>query len=148
MKIINDLKATRDETLLHFDLPDKDLSKRYALGKWSVQELLNHITDAETVLYDRIRRAISKPGQVIWGFDQDAWCKGIDYANFSVQINKPIYSSVREAVIFLAEKYYVKLGHHEFIHSETGRRTLKDEFDKVAWHNAHHLEQINKALST
>jgi len=25
-------------------------------------------------------------------------------------------------------------------------RTLKDEFDKVAWHNEHHLEQIDLAL--
>jgi hypothetical protein len=24
--------------------------------------------------------------------------------------------------------------------------TLKDEFDKVAWHNEHHLEQIERAL--
>jgi len=25
-------------------------------------------------------------------------------------------------------------------------RTLKAEFDKVAWHNEHHLEQIELAL--
>jgi hypothetical protein len=30
--------------------------------------------------------------------------------------------------------------------SETGVRTLKDEIDKVATHNAHHLEQIRAAL--
>jgi len=35
----------------------------------------------------------------------------------------------------------------EFVHSVTGVRTLKDEFDKVASHNAHHLNQIRTALA-
>ncbi len=34
----------------------------------------------------------------------------------------------------------------EFVHSVAGVRTLKDEFDKVASHNEHHLEQIRLAL--
>ena len=38
-------------------------------------------------------------------------------------------------------------GHLEFVHSVTGVRTLRDEFDKVASHNAHHLSQIRAALS-
>ena len=41
---------------------------------------------------------------------------------------------------------YLPNGRREFVHSETGVRTLKDEFDKVAWHNEHHLEQIEQAL--
>ena len=32
-------------------------------------------------------------------------------------------------------------------HSETGVRTLKDEFDKVVWNNEKHLEQIQKAVN-
>ena len=146
MQIIHDLNTTRDQTLAYFDLPENELIKTYGSGKWSVREILNHLTDAETVLYERIRRTISKPNQVLWGFDPDAWASGLDYASFPVGLNKPIYKAVRESVIYLAEKYYEKLGHHEFVHNETGKRTLKDEFDKVAWHNAHHLEQIKKAL--
>jgi hypothetical protein len=34
----------------------------------------------------------------------------------------------------------------EFVHSEAGIRTLKDEFEKVASHNEHHLAQIRKAI--
>ncbi len=37
-------------------------------------------------------------------------------------------------------------GQREFVHSVTGVRTLKDEMDKVAWHNEHHLGQIRTAL--
>jgi hypothetical protein len=42
--------------------------------------------------------------------------------------------------------YYEQKGQLEFVHSVTGVRTLKDEFDKVASHNEHHLGQIRLAL--
>jgi putative acetyltransferase len=49
-------------------------------------------------------------------------------------------------VIYYADQYYETHGHLEFVHSVTGVRTLKDEFDKVASHNAHHLAQIRAAF--
>jgi len=147
MDLIDKLKDTKEKTLEFFELPDLDLSRCYEDGKWNIRQLLNHLTDAETVLYDRIRRVISNPGQVIWGFDQNAWEENLHYNQFPLMINKKIYSSVRESIIYLANEYYESLGENEFVHSETGIRTLKDEFDKVALHNKHHLNQIIKALN-
>jgi hypothetical protein len=54
---------------------------------------------------------------------------------------------VREAIIYYAGRYYESKGHLEFVHSVTGVRTLKDEFEKVADHNEHHLAQIRSALN-
>ena len=98
-QLIRDLESTRDETVRYFGLNDDDLARTYAPGKWSVRYILQHLTDSETVLYDRIRRVLEKDG------------------------------------------------HLEFVHSLTGVRTLKDEFDKTASHNEHHLSQIRRALN-
>jgi len=146
MELINKLKKTQEQTLVFFDLPDSKLNKTYADGKWTVRQILNHLTDAETVLYDRIRRVISKPNQVIWGFDQEAWADKLDYKKFPLAINKNIYSAVRTSIIYLASEFYEKSGENEFVHNETGKRTLKDEFDKVVWHNQGHIDQVLKAL--
>ena len=54
--------------------------------------------------------------------------------------------AVRAGIIYQARLHYEKDGQREFVHSETGVRTLKDEFDKVAGHNQHHLQQIERAL--
>lgn len=64
-----------------------------------------------------------------------------------LELSRSIYESARAGIIHLADKYYDSLGHLEFIHSETGIRTLKQEFDKVADHNEHHLSQIEAALN-
>jgi hypothetical protein len=142
------LRSTKEQTLPCFDLDEKKLTMTYAPGKWTAKEILHHLADAETVLYDRIRRAISEGRPVVWAFDQDAWCNYINYKVQPLWISKAIYASVRDGVINLAEQYYEVLGKNEFIHSETGVRTLKDEIDKVANHNLHHLNQIKAALES
>ncbi len=146
MKIIEELENTKSLTLPHFELSDEDLNKSYAPGKWSIRQILHHLADTETVLYERIRRIISEPRSVIWAFDQDAWAMKLDYTHMPLAIAKNIYSSVREAIIYRARQHYDLHGHLEFVHSETGIRTLKEEFDKVAKHNRHHLEQIQAGL--
>jgi DinB family protein len=146
MQLIRKLETTRDETLKYFSLDQRDLTRTYAPGKWSVRFVLHHLSDSETVLFDRIRRALSEPRQVVWAFDQDAWAKGLDYSQTPLDISRRVFESVRYAIIYYAGMYYEQKGHLEFVHSETGVRTLKDEFDKVASHNEHHLGQIRLAL--
>lgn len=146
MQLIRDLEKTRDETLRCFSLDQHDLARTYAPGRWSVRFVLHHLADSETVLFDRIRRVLSEPRQVLWVFDQDAWAQGLDYSQVPLDISRRVYESVRNAIIYYAGLYYERKGHLEFVHSVTGVRTLKDEFDKVASHNEHHLDQIRLAL--
>ena len=145
--LISALEGTRDETLGYFELKDDELDRTYAPGKWPVRYLLHHLADAETVLYDRVRRVISEPRQVLWVFDENAFAKGLDYAAVPLELSRGIYKSVRAGNIYYARLHYEKNGHLEFVHSVTGVRTLRDEMEKVAAHNAHHLEQIRGALA-
>ena len=147
VQLIHDLESTLHETMQYFDLGEDDLNRTYAPGKWPVRFLLHHLADSESVLNDRIRRVLSEPRQVLWVFDQDGWARGLDYAQFPLAISRGIYESVRRGIIHLAALHYENHGHLEFVHSVTGVRTLKDEFDKVAAHNAQHLEQIRTALA-
>ena len=146
MQLIRDLEKTRDETLKYFSLAEDDLARSYAPGKWSVRFILHHLADSETVLFERIRRTLSEPRPVLWAFDQDAWAKGLDYSQVPLDISRQLFESARNAVIYYAGAYYESQGRREFVHSVTGVRTLKDEFDKVASHNEHHLGQIRLAL--
>ena len=147
MQLITQLEQTRDQTLDYFALGEDDLGRTYAPGKWSVRYILLHLADSETVLFDRIRRVLSEPRQVLWVYDQDAWAKGLDYSQVPLDMYRRVYESVRNAIIYYAARFYDTKGQLEFVHSVTGVRTLKDEFDKVAWHNQHHLDQIRQALA-
>ena len=145
--LLTALSQSQEETLSYFDLSDEDLAKTYAPGKWTVRQLLHHLADAETVLYERIRRGIAKPGQVVYGFDQDAWATNLAYDQRELSVDQAIYASIRRGVMTLATAYYETAGDNQYVHSQTGLRTVREEFDKVAWHNEHHLKQIRQALA-
>jgi DinB family protein len=147
MQLVKQLAATRDETLEHFALGVDDLACTYAPGKWPVRFILVHLAHSETVFIERIHRVLSEPRPVIWVMDQDAWVKALDYAHMPLDIASRVFESVRNAIIYYANAYYEEKGHLEFVHSVTGVRTLKDEFDKVAAHNENHLRQIRSALT-
>jgi hypothetical protein len=144
--LVKKLEETRDETLRCFAMGEEDLARTSAPGKWSVRFVLHHLADAETVMFERIRRVLSEPRQVLWVFDQDAWAKGLEYERVPLEVSRRVYESVRGAIIYYAREHYERSGHLEFVHSVTGTRTLKDELDKVASHNEKHLGQIRAAL--
>ncbi|HZH81258.1 MAG TPA: DinB family protein [Gemmatimonadales bacterium] len=145
--LIRELERTRDETVGYFSLGDADLARTYGPGKWPVRFILHHLADSETVFLYRIRRVVSEPGQVIWVYDQDAWARGLDYGRLPLDMSKRLYEPTRAAIIYYVGAQYEQTGDREFVHSTTGLRTLKDEFDKVASHNEHHLAQIRAALA-
>lgn len=146
MEIVEQLERTKLETLKYFGLADDDLRKTYGPGKWSVRYLLNHLADAETILFYRIRRVISEPNQVIWVYDQAAWADKLDYSTVPLELAKSIYVSSREGILYYASRHYRGSDAITFVHSVTGLRTLKDEFDKVVTHNQHHVGHIEQAL--
>jgi hypothetical protein len=94
-RLITLLEDTRSETLKYFELSDPDLDRTYGPCKWPVRFLLHHLTDSETVFYDRICRVLSEPRQVLWVYDEHAWAKGLDYARKPLQLARPVYESLR-----------------------------------------------------
>jgi hypothetical protein len=63
MDIVTRLEAARNQTLRYFDSGDEQLDRNYGSGKWSVRFILHHLADTETVLFDRICRVLSGPGE-------------------------------------------------------------------------------------
>jgi hypothetical protein len=146
-ELVRNLEVTRDETLGFFALNERELLRSYAPGKWSIRFLLHHLADSETVLYERIRRVLCEPAQVLLVFDQDAWARELDYSRVPLDISQAVFASVRNAVIYYAGLHYETHGQRTFVHSTMGVRTLREEFEKVAAHNAHHLGHIRAALA-
>ena len=145
--LLEGLHATKAKTLSYYDLPEDKLYLTYGEGKWCIKEILHHLADAETILYERIRRPVCEPAPVMWGFMQDEWCKHLEYKDTPLDMNKMVYSTIRDAVIYMAPRFYESHGHMVFNHSRMGLRTVKDEFEKIVWHNENHLKQIELALA-
>ena len=145
--LIKDLERSREEVLRHFSLGETELARTRAPGKWNVRFLLHHLADAELALAERLRRIISEPGFVIWFWNQDLWAAAQDYSTKPLAESKAVFETLRNANIGLTRRHYERNGAMQWVHSQDGLRTLKDEFDKLAAHTEHHLVQIRAALT-
>lgn len=145
-EILHLLKETKSYTTQCFDLSETELQSNYGNGKWTIRQILHHLTDVEYLFIGRLKKVIAEPKQVIWAFNQDDWNKAFDYLHEPLTGKKELYSICREMNYQIIEKYYDQYKSKEFVHNETGLRTLQMEFEKVALHNQSHNEQIKIAL--
>jgi hypothetical protein len=146
MDLVQQLEITKNQTNIYFGLRDIDLMKTYQPGKWAIRQILLHLADAEAVLMERFKRIIAEPKQVLNAFQQDMWNNQLDYKTFPLHLSRDLFLACRNVNIHLVTKFYGAHSAREFVHNETGLRTLGMEMEKLASHNAHHLQQIRMAL--
>lgn len=79
------LQAQSDEVQrLCGGLPDTDAMFRYAEGKWTVKEVLGHITDAERVFAYRLLRIGRGDTTDLPGFDENAYVPAGEFNQRSI----------------------------------------------------------------
>lgn len=78
-----------------------DPDHRYAPGKWSVKEVLVHVTDTERVFAYRALRIARGDGTPLPGFEQDDYVRPDDLALRAMEDVKAELRAVREATIAL-----------------------------------------------
>ena len=86
------LLASLDETRAAF---------RYAAGKWSVREVIGHMTDSERVLGFRALALARGETQPLPGFDEDAYVRHADFDSWRLGDLSEQYAVVRRSHIVL-----------------------------------------------
>ena len=103
-EIVETLEAQLKETkLLLRTLREEGAAFRYAAGKWSVKEVLGHISDQERVFAYRLLRIARGDQTPLAGFDQDEYVK---MGNFSTRPLAELleeFTAVRRATITLVQ---------------------------------------------
>lgn len=138
------LRELRDATLPLFDLPERQLGRRYRRGGWTAREVLVHIADCETVYLDRIRRIIAQDKPLLTAFDQDGWADRLGYAGRDLGVAQSLFVAARSSIIELLDAHRAEAD-RVGIHTEVGVVTLGQIAEKVANHNQHHLAQVRQA---
>jgi hypothetical protein len=132
--------------LIHL-VPDADLKRRPAPGKWSVVEVVAHLAEDELVTSWRYRQMLEHPGCSLAGFDQDKWADWGRYGEWSSQEALDRFTLLRTANLrmlrALNPEEWMRFGEH----AERGRITVRDLALHMAGHDLNHLEQIRALLA-
>ena len=144
--VVQELLDSLHATLPYFDQSPDALGRSYAPGKWTLRELLVHLSDAEAVLLDRLRRIASEKKPVLLAFDENDWAAKLHYKARDLNLAKQQYEVARRQVVELARTLDESVDHLVGTHSEAGPLTFAQILSKVAAHNTHHVEQM-KAIA-
>ncbi len=90
---------------LLLSLPEKKEEYRYAEGKWTVKELLLHISDTERVFQYRALRFARKDAMELPGFDQDVFNDHAEANTRSMQSLIDEFIAIRRASITLFDSF-------------------------------------------
>jgi hypothetical protein len=123
------------------------LRKRPAPDKWSVVEILAHLSDAEIVIGWRMRSILGAPGAPIQAFDQDAWAAAGHYAKRDARQCLEQFRAMREANLRLLKSLAPEQWKHHGLHSERGPEPIEHIVRLMAGHDLNHLHQIERILT-
>ncbi len=114
-------------------------------GKWSIHEIVMHVTDSEIMGAARVRQTYTQPGSSFAAYDQDVWANNLGYQeqdNGAVQNALKLFEYLRRttSVIFhhARAEDWGKIG----VHAEHGKITLRNLLELYADHSERHVEQI------
>ena len=83
------------------DLPESKADHRYAEGKWTLKELLQHIVDTERVMAYRILRIARKDKTPLASFDENSFARHANAAARSFDSIKEEFVATRKATDLL-----------------------------------------------
>ncbi len=121
------------------------LNQAPAPGKWSIRDILSHLTDCEIVFAFRLRQALAEDNHVIQPFDQDAWAA--TYGRNDAKQALTVFCAVRQWNVMLIQRMSAGDLARALNHPERGDMTVNVVVDTMAGHDINHLGQIEKILA-
>lgn len=93
----------RDTVAFLRTIPEAKGNDRYAPGKWSINEVVGHLTDAERVFSYRALRFARNDASALAGFEQDDYVRDGGFESRTLRHLTDEFEAVRRATVLLFE---------------------------------------------
>ena len=122
------------------------IARRRGPDKWSVGEIVAHLSDTEIALAWRVRQILGTNAIPVQAFDQNAWASTFDYAHRDPRASIELFRVLRAANVALLKSVPKKLWDNYGVHEERGNESITHMTRMMAGHDLNHLRQIEQIL--
>jgi uncharacterized damage-inducible protein DinB len=112
------------------------------VGRWTIQQVVIHLADAEAALADRMRRVIAEDDPVLQAWDENKFAERLMYAEQSAEDAVALVALTRRQLGRVLQKLPDEAFERSGRHTERGRQTLAEILAMAVWHLNHHLKFI------
>lgn len=113
-------------------------------GKWSILQVLQHLTDSELVGAYRFRLILAADRPELVGYDQDAWVARLHAGDTDPEDLIARFAALRRGSLRLFEAATPAERERYGIHSERGQESINLLIRLYAGHDLVHLAQLDR----
>ena len=121
---------------------EREVSQPEAPGKWSIQQVVRHLADAELVWGYRLRMVLAQDRPALTGYDQDRWADRLRYERASLAMSIQEFNVLRRSNMHLIEGASAGDLDRVGVHAERGEESVADMIRLCAGHDLLHLAQL------
>ena len=110
--------------------------------RWTIHEIIIHITDSEANSYVRCRRFLAEPGSTVLGYDESGWARRLHYHEQSTEDALELFKWLRQNSFILIQDQPDSVWANKAYHTESGEMTMDDWLDTYERHIPEHIEQM------
>ena len=135
--------ASNENITLLESLTEEKASYRFASGKWSIKQIIGHITDHERIMIYRILRISRKDKSTLEGYDQELLVANSRFDELSLKQLLEDFKNVRKSTLsFIStlseEQFQLKGLIWKF------EMSIKDFLKATIGHELHHINVIKE----
>ncbi|HWB12963.1 MAG TPA: DinB family protein [Pirellulales bacterium] len=120
------------------------LRLRPVAGRWSTLEVVCHLSDAEAVYAERMKRVLAEDEPPLRGFDPDVWNPRLACHDRDVDEELELIELVRSQMLRILRPLAREEFQRRGIHSEDGPMTLETLLRRITEHVPHHVRFIEE----
>ncbi len=117
---------------------------RPAPDRWTIHEIIVHLTDSEANSFARCRKIIAEPGATVMAYDEMQWSKALRYHEQSPEDALELFKWLRLTSYKLIQSLPDSVWANTIDHPENGTMTTDDWLDVYARHVPEHIAQMRE----
>jgi uncharacterized damage-inducible protein DinB len=125
-------------------LTEEELRFKPAPDKWSIHQILIHVTDSEISSTSRLKKVLAEDEPTLISFDQDAWANNLGYDLMDREQYLLLFKLLRSSMQTILDNLTSEQSERVGVYVDQGRFTFKQLMEYRIEHVRNHLAQIER----
>lgn len=129
-------------------LTEEELRYKPAPNKWSIHQILIHVTDSEISATPRLKKVLAEDEPILVSFDQDAWANTLSYDLLDHEQYLQLFKLLRTSMLPILNNLTSEQSRRVGMYIDQERFTFKQLLEFRVQHVRDHLDQIERVKNS
>ncbi|MGE7946266.1 DinB family protein [Lysinibacillus sp. NPDC093688] len=125
-------------------LTEEELRYKPSPDKWSIHQILIHVTDSEISSTSRLKKVLAEDAPLLISFDQEAWANNLGYDLLDREQHLLLFKLLRSSMQPILDHLTSEQSKRVGVYVDQAQFTFKQLLEFRVQHVRNHLDQIER----